>query len=303
MNFRGIYCIIAAPFDENYNLCDEDVLHQIDFSVAAGAHGLVVPVNASEFFTLTDEERRRIVRLTVEQSGKRLPVIAGVAGISTKQAEGFAKYAKEVGADGVIAMPPFLIRGTDEEIYEYYRVVAGASELPVFIQNHPAPMGTPLSAEMCIDIIRQVDNICYVKEETTLSGHMISRIESLSKSLPGGKYKGTMGGKGGRYLIDEYRRGCCGNMPACQIVDLHSQIWNYLEAGEQVKAEKLFDKILPLINLEFMFGGFGIYKAVLKYRGIIRNTLTRIPGVGAVDELDQIELNRIIKKLKPLFRL
>lgn len=301
-DFRGIYGIMTAPYKANYDLDVEDIRREAEFCVRAGAHGIVVPVNASEFFLLSEEERNLFVRETVEATAGRVPVIAGVAATTTQGAVAFARHAKTVGADGVIAMPPYIMKATSQEIVDYYRAIAEACELPVFIQNYVAPVGTPMSAELCCRIIGEVDGVNYVKEETEMSGHMISQINAFCQELPKGRYKGTMGGKACRYLIDEYRRGACGCMPACEIVDVMSEVWNRLDAGEQAAAEVLYEKAIPLLNMEYMFG-YSIYKEVLRRRGIIKLSINRRPGGHNLDELDHVELDRIMKPLSQYFKV
>src|SRR5436190_171281 len=73
--------------------------------------------------------------------------------------------------------------------------------------------------------------------------------------------KGIMGGIGGRYLLDEHRRGACGTMPACQSTDVHAAIWNALDAGREDEARRTFNRLLPLLNMEAAFG-VALYKEV-----------------------------------------
>jgi dihydrodipicolinate synthase/N-acetylneuraminate lyase len=301
--FRGIFSIITAPFKEDLSLDKESVERTVDFCIEGGSHGIVVPVNASEFTVLTDTERNDIVRWTVERTGGRIPVIAGVAAPSVVSAVDFAKYARKIGADGVIAMPPYITKAsTVFEIKEYYRKIADACELPVFIQNYIGPVGTPMNVETCIEIIQDVDGINYVKEETDFSGHFISQLQQSAESLEPGRFLGVMGGKAGRYLIDEYNRGAIGNMPACEIADIQARIWDYLEAGETDNAVDIYNKIMPLMNIEYMYGP-SIYKEVLKRRGVIQTGLSRTPGHARLDKKDMRELDRILKEIEPLFRV
>lgn len=302
MSFRGIYGILPTPFCEDLSLDEKGLIRMVDFCVKAGSHGIVTPVNASEYIALSDDERKLVVQLTVEHTAGRVPVIAGVAGVSTPVAAMFARHAREVGADGIIAMPPYISKASKQEIFEYYRTIAEASELPVFIQNYIPPVGTPMSAADCIDIIGKVENVYYVKEETQYSGHVLTEIEELAGVLPQGKYLGTMGGKAGRYLIDEYNRGCCGNMPACEIVDVQAQIWNLLEAGEEDKAIEVYYQAIPLLNMEYMYG-YVLYKEVLRRRGVIDSAAVRAPGVCQLDAMDHKELDRVMKAVEPYFKV
>ena len=84
--FRGIYGILTSAFLEDLELDEESIRRQAEFCVRGGAHGIVVPVNASEFFVLSDEERKRVIRWTVETVAGRVPVIAGVTAQSAQHA-------------------------------------------------------------------------------------------------------------------------------------------------------------------------------------------------------------------------
>lgn len=301
-NFRGIFGILTAAYKENMDLDEKSIRRQADFCIRGKSHGIVVPVNASEFIVLSDEERRNIIRWTVEEAAGRIPVIAGVTAQSAHQSVEFARYAREIGADGLIAMPPYSARATDDEIVEFYKILGDASELPIFIQNYIAPVGTAMSPKMCVRIIREAEYAKYIKEETQYSGQVITGISQLARELPEGAFLGTMGGKAGRYLIDEYRRGACGNMPACDIVDVDAKIWNLLDEGRQEEAIELYNKAIPLMNMEYMYG-YVLYKAVLKKRGIIERDLVRVPGGRQLDALDQVELDRILKDLEPYYEV
>jgi dihydrodipicolinate synthase/N-acetylneuraminate lyase len=300
--FRGIYGILTAAYKENMNLDEESIRRQVDFCIRGKGHGIVVPVNASEFIVLSDQERKDIIRWTVEETAGRVPVIAGITTQSTYQSIEFARYAKNVGADGVIAMPPYSARGTDSQIVEFYQRLGDESKLPIFVQNYVPPIGTTMSPELCIRIIKEAEYARYVKEETQYSGHVLTQIEEMAKELPEGTYCGTMGGKAGRYLIDEYRRGACGNMPACDIVDVDAKVWELLDEGKFDDAVSLYNKAVPLMNMEYMYG-YTLYKVVLKKRGIIATDLVRVPGSRYLDELDNLELDRILHELEPYFEV
>ena len=83
--FRGGYTIPSTPFNARGQLDEEGLRRIIDFCVGCGAHGLVYPVNASGFSTLTDEERLRGARIVVEQNAGRIPVVVGVAGLCAER--------------------------------------------------------------------------------------------------------------------------------------------------------------------------------------------------------------------------
>src|SRR5690242_20675928 len=110
--WRGIFTIPVTPFRDDTELDLDSLRTEIGFCVEAGAHGIVHPVMASEFFNLTDEERLTLMPLVVKEteraaSGSAVPpVVIGVAAPSTQGATRLAAAARDAGADAVIAMPP-----------------------------------------------------------------------------------------------------------------------------------------------------------------------------------------------------
>ena len=299
-SFRGVFTIPVTPFDRHGNLDEDSLKNEVDWCVRAGAHGIVAPVNASEAPTLTDDERRRVTRIVVEAANKRVPIVIGVSGVSTQASVIYARHARQVGADAVIAMPPYGVRLVDAEtVFAFYQAVADAADgLPVFIQNWSGPAGTPMSAPQITRLLSEIDNVQYIKEETADAGHMMTTILAIA----GDDCLGVMGGIGGRYLMDEYRRGACGTMPACQVTDIHVNIWNALEAGNLDKARRTFNRLLPLLNMEAAFA-VSLYKEVLKRRGVIATTTMRARKGSALDEYDHKELDEILRDVSDLFSI
>lgn len=295
--WRGVFTIPCTPFDDRGMLDVESLRREVQFCVDAGAHGVVCPVNASEFWTLTDDERRQVARIVVEQVAGRVPVVIGVAGASDQHAVMFAKHAQAIGADAVIAMPPYVRLVGQDDIMEYYRVLSAAIRLPIFIQNHDAPAGTRLSAATCARLVRELEHVDWIKEETFPPGHAIEEEIRLC----GPKLKGVMGGVAGRYIMDEYRRGACGTMPACEMTDIASAVWNLLDAGQAKEARALFNRLLPVLNYEALIPG--VYKAILKRRSIIRYDYLRSHHGNPLDLGDHAELTEIFSDMKDLFKL
>jgi 4-hydroxy-tetrahydrodipicolinate synthase len=102
-------------------------------------------------------------------------------------------------------------------------------------------------------------------------------------------------------LLDEFRRGAHGNMPASQITDIHVDIWAKLVAGDEAGARKLYNQVLPLLNFERMHG-VATYKEVLYRRGIFTTTLSRAPG-KELDDQDRAELDAILADVESMYRL
>jgi 4-hydroxy-tetrahydrodipicolinate synthase len=288
----------VTPFTERGDVDEASLRREVDWCVRAGAHGIVAPVNASEGPTLTDEERRRVTQIVIEATAGRIPTVIGVSASGVHSSLLFTRWARELGADSVIAMPPYGVRLTDQEaIFDFYRAVADAADgLPVFIQNWSGAQGTPMGVALIIRLLKEIPNVSYSKEETINAGHMMT----ATLDGAGDACLGTMGGIGGRYLFDEFRRGACGTMPACQTTDIHARIWNALDGGDEAGARQIFNRLLPLLNMEAQFGA-ALYKEVLRRRGVIATATLRGFKTSPLDQLDHRELDVLLAEVADLF--
>ena len=291
--FRGVFTIPSTPFDAQFQLDEAGLQRIVDFCIGCGAHGLVYPVNASSFTLLSDEERIRATRIVVEQCAGRIPVVAGVAGVTKEHAALFAREAKAMGADAVIAMTPYLTKLTEDDlVVDYYRTIAEAARLPVFIQNHG--VGSELSVATMLRVVREVEYAEYIKEETFPATHKLSAL--LNAGEP--RLKGIFGGAGGRYLLLEHPRGVAGQMPGCHVTDVVVRLWDALEASDQVEAGRVYAMLAPLFALENQWPG-GAYKDALVLRGVIASARSR-NSTYEPDEQDQRVLRQVLADLDPL---
>lgn len=293
--FRGIFTIPSTPFHENGEIDIPSFRRVVDFCVECGAHGLVFPVNASEFTALSDAERFQLSTILVEQNAGRIPAIIGVAGVSREVATAFARHANSIGADGVIAMPPYIKRGalSTDVIFAYYAGISDAAQMPVFIQNYSPPIGTDMSAEYLLTLCKKIEFVQYVKEETVPSTVKLTALLNRNEDA----CLGVFGGAGGRYLIEEYRRGSSGNMPGCHVTDVVVAFWNALEAGNETKAMEIYKAMAPLFFFEHQLSG--CYKEVLYRRGVIACPMKR-NGHMPLDETSSAYLDDILADLNPL---
>ncbi|MFN8494575.1 MAG: dihydrodipicolinate synthase family protein [Caldilineaceae bacterium] len=293
--WRGIFVIVVTPFTENYKLDEASLRKQIRFCIEAGAHGLVGPANASEFATLSDDERKRWIDIVVSETGGQLPVIAATTSGHALPAIALSQYAQKAGADGIMAMPPHVLHPDADGCYAYYKALSEALDIPIMIQNYNGPVGTPMSSALVARMCRELPHVEYIKEETLPEPRQIS----ATLAAAGDACKGVFGGQGGIYMLDELRRGAHGNMPACQATDVQVQIWDKWLAGDQAGARRLFNQLLPLINYERLYG-VAVYKEVLYRRGVIAARTCRAPGKG-LDADDLAELDAIMVDVEPLF--
>jgi 4-hydroxy-tetrahydrodipicolinate synthase len=292
-----MFVIVVTPFTDTYELDEASLRREVRFCIEAGAHGLVGPANAGEFATLSDDERRCWLEIVIDEAAGQVPVVAATTSGHAVPAVALSRFAQELGAAGIMAMPPHVLHPDAAGCYEYYRALDAALAIPICIQNFPPPLGTPMSPELLARMCRELPNVQYIKEETLPEPRMLGRTVEVA----GDACRGVFGGQGGIYLIDEWRRGAAGNMPACQATDVQVDIWKLLEAGDEPAARALFNRLLPLINYERLYG-VAVYKEVLHRRGVFATTRSRQPG-AELDAADRAELDQVMREVEPLFRV
>jgi 4-hydroxy-tetrahydrodipicolinate synthase len=295
--WRGIFPIVVTPFTEGYELDEKSLRKLVHFCLQAGVHGLVGPANASEFSTLSDDERKRWIEIVAAETGGQVPVIAATTSGHVLPAAALSRFAQKVGANGIMSMPPHVQHPDAAGCYAYYQALSEALDVPIMVQNYIGPIGTPMSPDLLARMCRELPRVEYIKEETLPSSRMMSATIAAA-----GKFcKGVFGGQGGLYLVDEYRRGTAGNMPACEIPDVQVALWNKLEAGDMAGARTLFNRVLPLVNYERQYG-VGLYKEILYRRGVVATRVCRTPGRD-LDDNDRAELDAILADIEPLYTI
>jgi len=291
---RGIFPVLQTPVSPDGELDAKSLEREVAFCIEAGAHGLVFPVLGSEFQFLTEGERHRLVEVVIGEAAGQVPVVVGVAGPIAAAAVEHARHAARAQADAVIALPPHIAPGSQEEILDYYRKIAQAAGRPVFIQHSHAGMDPSFLRRL----LQEVEHVSYVKEEMAPSAHNISGV----LDQVGEACLGVFGGGHGRWMLSELRRGASGFMPAAEVVDVHVQIWDAYQAGDEAGARRLFNQLLPHINLLLLLG-LKVCKEVLVRRGVIASAAMRMPGAQSLDPEDEWELDQILQDLQPLFRI
>ncbi|MFC1525979.1 dihydrodipicolinate synthase family protein [Candidatus Latescibacterota bacterium] len=291
---RGIFPVLQTAVRENGDVDPEGLEREVDFCARAGAHGVVFPVLGSEFQYLTETERQQLVEVVVKAADGRLPVVAGAAGTTQAHAVECARHAASVGADAVIALPPYLAGANREEIRAYYGAVSEAAQRPVFIQHSQAGMDPGFLSEM----LNEMEWVQYVKEEQPPSAHNISGV----LAGVGDQCRGVFGGGHSRWMMSELERGAAGFMPAAEATDVHVQIWDAWESGDRAAARALYNQLLPLIN-QILLLGLPLCKEILVRRGVFTSAAMRTPGSGQLDDGDRRELDAVLADLQPLFRV
>ena len=289
-DWRGSFAIPMTPFDEKDRIDEEVLRAEIRFCVECGVGGLVTPVMVSEFRLLSEEERRTMVRIPAEEAAGQVPVVANCAAVNTPLAVSYARYAEEVGADAVIAMPPYIHRPDFETIFSYYQAISDAVSIPVWIQNAGV---VALAPDQIVTLCSEIEQVSWVKEEVEPSTHSIGAL--VARGCPA--VEGVMGGGGGRYMITERARGSKGVVHACEFCDLIQDIWELLEQGKETEAGDLYERALPALMLEGLMG-MAFAKEIMVRRGVFKNNRVRTLA-RPLDEADLREIGRVWERIQP----
>lgn len=295
-NFSGIFAILSTPFDQTDQVDWEDLDREAVFCIRAGAQGLVWPQLAGEFYLLSEDERLHGAEVLVRAAAGRAPVVIGVQAPESHLATKFARHAERQGASAIISLPPYLGSTSLETAANYYHALAHETKLPIFIQNSGPPWGAALPTEFVIGMAKESPQFGYVKEEVAPVAH---RIGEYAKS---GVMKGVFSGNAGRNFLDECSHGANGTMPACEFIDVDVQIGALALEGKIEPARGIFAKLLPMINLEEIYG-LPFVKEVLVRRGVFKTAKLRGIVGGGLDEKDLRELEAWWKELAAYVRI
>jgi 4-hydroxy-tetrahydrodipicolinate synthase len=175
--FSGSIPALITPFAQDG--IDEDAFQRlVDWQIEQGSNGLVPCGSTGESATLSHEEHERVIRLCVEATNRRVPVIAGTGSNSTSEAVSLTKSAKASGADAVLVVTPYYNKPTQEGLYRHYKAIHDSADIPIVIYNIPGRSGIDMSVETMARLA-QLPGIVGVKDATndlarpTLTAHAI----------------------------------------------------------------------------------------------------------------------------------
>jgi 4-hydroxy-tetrahydrodipicolinate synthase len=298
--FEGIFPIMQTPYRDDESIDAEAMKKQVNFVIAAGGGGMVWPQLASEFYVLSEEERLETAELIVKEARGRCPVIIGVQSTNYwKVSLKLAKHAKAIGADGIISLPPYAGRPTEEKAADYYRALAQTVDLPIFIQNSGGSFGPALATDTIIQLAKEYPTIAYIKEEASPVTHRIGAMVEKGEGL----LRGVFSGSWGTTLLNELRRGCRGTMPGSSITDVYAEVFDLFLAGKEKEAQVIFDKVVSLVTFKKNFS-VQMEKEILRRRGIFKNSRMRTSPYDITwDKVDQQEFEVLFNNIRPYFRV
>lgn len=288
-SLHGVIPIPLTTFRADGDLDVTGLVSQVEFCLDAGSHGVLYPGVVSEFYTLTDDERRSAVEAVVGAVAGRCPVVVGVTGASTASAVAFARHAAETGADAVMTMIPYVqhfFPPTTGFARDHVQAVACAANLPVVLQN--ARVGFPLGVGALLEVVSAVPQVRFVKQESNPPTQGISDVLGALAD----RIDGVFGGVGGVYLVNELERGAAGTMPSPAFADRIVAAYETYRSSGPIAAQRELDTMGSLFTREVLYNVV-FHKEVLRRRGVISSTAVRIAS-PALDTADLEDLDRML---------
>ncbi len=230
--FRGSYSVTVTPFTADRRAIDLDGLRRfMEWQVESGVPGVIVLGSTGEYLAVNDEERAEIVETTVKQVAGRARVLVGTMNAHTPNAVRYSKQAEELGADGIMVLPPYYYTPTDDEIWRYYRAISEAVSVPIMLYNNPVTSNVDMSAALVARLTRDFENIRYIKE----SSQDLARVRDVIEATDG-----VMNVYAGERQVDSYVLGAIGyvNPYGNYIINSH-RIWDLFTAGRLDDARRL----------------------------------------------------------------
>lgn len=177
----GSIVALVTPMTETGDIDWAALERLIDWHIANGTAALGLVGTTGEASTLSHPEHREVIRFGVSHAGGRIPIMAGTGSNSTLEAVELTVAAAEAGADCALLVTPYYNRPTQEGLYEHFKAVAGAINLPIVLYNVPSRTGCDLSSETTLRL-SQIENIVGLKDATG----DVERGAALIQALPEG---------------------------------------------------------------------------------------------------------------------
>ena len=243
-HWSGVFPAITTQLKRNQSLDLDGTARHLEVLLKSGVTGMIMLGSLGENQTLDPEEKRQVLELAVEVVGGRVPVLSGVAEMSTAAAARFVREGEKLGADGFMVMPPMAYKGGPRETLTHFRTVARATGLPLMIYNNPISYANDVTPAMFAELAG-VKNFVALKE----SSGDTRRITDLHNTV-GDRYAiftgvDNLALEAAILGIDGWVAGTGIAFPA-----ENQYLWELMQRGEWVKAREIYRWFTPLLHLD-----------------------------------------------------
>ena len=300
--FRGSYTVTITPFSEDGSKIDLAAWKRfLDWQLEVGVPGIIILGTTGEFLTISDDERRLFVDETVSYIRGRIPVLVGTMNAHTPTAVRYGREAEDLGADGLMIIPPYYYTPTDDEIFAYYRAICEKVSIPIMLYNNPFTSNVDMSAKLVGRLTRTFEQIRYIKEASQDTARVFDIIEETD---------GVMNVFAGQRIVESYTLGAVGyvNPYGNYIPRASHRICDYILEGRIAEAKQiqsLITEMQVIINEGHPTYGHQCYAKALSAAagypvGDVRPPLTTYAELGDEGRERVAKLVVILRKLDHL---
>jgi 4-hydroxy-tetrahydrodipicolinate synthase len=242
--WAGVFTAITTPFTENLDVDHAFLGDHANWLIENGCAGIVALGSLGEAATLQFEEKVAIIATLRKALPKKVPVIAGIAGLSTAECVSLARRASDAGADGLMVLPPYIYKGDWREVEAHFTAVITASPLSCMIYNNPLAYSTDLTPVQ-IQALARHENVHSVKE----SSGDLRRMTAL-RALVGDRLALFVGIDD--LIVEGIAAGAtgwiAGLVNACPVESV--RLFELALAGRHDEVRRLYEWFLPLLRLD-----------------------------------------------------
>lgn len=244
-NIQGSIVAIVTPMFEDGGVDWKSLEKLVEWHIQQGTHSIVAVGTTGEASTLSMEEHIKVIQEVIRVANKRIPIIAGTGANSTREAIELTQAAKDVGADAALLVTPYYNKPTQEGLYQHYKTIAEAVDIPQILYNVPGRTGVDMQNETVIRLA-DVKNIVGIKDATGDIPRGKALIDGLNGKIA--VYSGDDETAWELILL-----GAKGNISVTANVapKQMSEVCEAALAGEQAKAQELNQQIANLHNILF----------------------------------------------------
>ncbi|MCH7401316.1 dihydrodipicolinate synthase family protein [Belliella kenyensis] len=288
MNWQGVFPAVTTKFHQDGTLDMNMFFKNIDAQLEAGVHGIILGGTLGESSVLSLDEKISLTSQTVEYVAGKVPVILNIAEGATHDAVYWAKKAKELGASGLMILPPMRYAADHREVVTYFKAVALSTDLPIMIYNNPVDYKTLVTIPM-FEELAECDNIQAIKEST----RDISNVTRMRNKF-GDRYKILCGVD--TLAMEELVMGADGWVAGlvCAFPKETVTIYNLIKAGKYEEALLIYRWFLPLLELDIHPKLVQYIKLAEQLTGI-GTEWVRAPRLTLIGE-ERIRIENIIKQ-------
>ena len=289
--FKGLGIALITPFKEDGSVDYDALIRLVDYQLNNGADFFCILATTGETPTLTREEKQKIKDLVVDYVQARVPILIGCGGNNTAAVVEELQTADFKGIDGILSVCPYYNKPSQEGLYQHFKAIAAATQLPVVLYNVPGRTGVNLQAATTVRLARDCQNIVAIKEA---SGNL-EKVDEIIKNKPAD------------FDVISGDDSLTFPMVSCGAVGVISVIGNALPKefsrmirlqmrGEYDPARTIHHRFTDLFSLLFVDGNPAGVKAMLSEMGFIQNVL-RLPLVPMrINNMQR--MSEILKELK-----